>query len=40
MCKLLKSNVLIVHVPIKIKLPGSMTPTNVSFDVFFAAENF
>ena len=24
----------------KIKLPGSMTHTNVRFDVFFAAENF
>ena len=24
----------------KIKLPGSMTRTNVHFDVFFAAENF
>ena len=24
----------------QIKLPGSMTRTNVRFDVFFAAENF
>ena len=24
----------------KIKLPGSMTRTNVRFDVFFAAKNF
>ena len=24
----------------KIKLPGSMTRTNVCFDVFFAAKNF
>ena len=24
----------------KIKLPGSMTRTNVRFDVLFAAENF
>ena len=39
MCKLLKSNVLMFMFP-KIKLPGSMTRTNVRFDVFFAAKNF